>query len=316
MNIADANFTMNGDLDLSLEWIPCMKDIRLKDLPTPIRTTDADNFVLNFVKRMIQNSKRASAILINSFDALDHDVFQPFAFEFPSLYMLGPLQLLVDCIESNDKQIKPISTNLWKEDQHCLEWLDSHDPNSVVYVNFGSITVLTIDQLVEFAWGLANSNRPFLWITRPDLIIENSAVLPPEFLAETKERGLIAKWCDQNRVLAHPAIGGFLTHCGWNSTIESLINGVPMVCWPFFAEQHTNCWFCCNKWGIGMEIDASVKRSEVERQVRELMEGDKGKEMRRKVMELRDLAYEAVAAPNGSSYNNLDKVIKVLGYAT
>uniref|UniRef100_A0A7C9AU88 Uncharacterized protein n=1 Tax=Opuntia streptacantha TaxID=393608 RepID=A0A7C9AU88_OPUST len=172
---------------------------------------------------------------------------------------------------------------------------------------------MTDDQFAEFAWGLANSNHPFLWITRPDLITGDSTVLPPEFLKKTKNRGLITSWCNQEQVLAHPAIGGFLTHCGWNSTLESICNGIPMICWPFFAEQQTNCWFCCKKWGIGMEIDANVERGVVERQVRELMEGQKGKEMRKKAEEWKRYAQEAAVPPNGSSYSNLDHVItKVL----
>uniref|UniRef100_A0A803LUP8 Glycosyltransferase n=1 Tax=Chenopodium quinoa TaxID=63459 RepID=A0A803LUP8_CHEQI len=281
---------------------------QLKDIPSFIRTTNPDDFLLNYVQRMVLKLKQASAILLNSFDALEHDVLEALSSDFPTLYTLGPLQLLHDSIKGgNDEEVKTISTSLWKEDARCLEWLDSYEPNSVVYVNFGSITVITNDQLMEFAWGLANSNQPFLWIARPDLVTGDSANLPLEFLEETKGRGLIASWCNQKQVLAHPAVGGFLTHCGWNSTIETLISGVPIICWPFFAEQQTNCWFSCHKWGIGMEIDTNVKRGEVERQVRELLAGEKGKDMKRNAIEWKRLANEAVATPNGSSYNNLDK---------
>ncbi|KAL2893760.1 7-deoxyloganetin glucosyltransferase [Bienertia sinuspersici] len=289
-----------------------MKDIRLRDLPSFIRTTDSDDVMLNYIQRLIHNNRRADAILFNSFDPLEHDIFNSLSANFPPLYTLGPFQLMLDCVESNDEETKSISTSLWKEDPYCLEWLDSHAPNSVVYVNYGSITVMTNDQFVEFAWGLANTNLPFLWITRPDLITGDVAILPPEFLEVTKDRGLITSWCNQLQVLAHPAIGGFLTHCGWNSTIESLINGVPMICWPFFAEQQTNCWFSCNKWGVGMEIDVNVKRGDVEKQVMDLMEGEKGKDMKRKAMEWKRRAHEVVATPNGTSHNNLDNLIKML----
>ncbi|GJT04281.1 7-deoxyloganetin glucosyltransferase-like protein [Tanacetum coccineum] len=84
---------------------------------------------------------------------------------------------------------------------------------------------------------------------------------------DTKDPGFV--------VMKHPSIGGFLTHCGWNSTIESISNGVPMICWPFFAEQQTNCRYLCTEWGIGMEINTNVKREEVEAQVREMMDGMK-----------------------------------------
>jgi len=119
---------------------------------------------------------------------------------------------------------------------------------------------------------------------------------------------MLASWCPQEEVLKHPSIGGFLTHSGWNSTLETVCGGVPIISWPFFAEQQTNCRYSCIEWGIGMEIDNDVKRDDVEKLVRELMEGDKGKEMKRKVMEWKTMAEEAVK-PGGSSYLNLDKLI-------
>ncbi|XP_074263056.1 7-deoxyloganetin glucosyltransferase-like [Silene latifolia] len=315
MNIVpfkDENFHTNGDLDQVLDWIPSMENIRFRDMPSFIRTTNPDDFMFNYVRRLIHHSKRASAIVFNSYDAIEHGALEALSYDFPPLYNLGPIEFLLGPIQANNDETKSLTSSLWKEDPHCLEWLDSYDPNSVVYVNFGSVTVMTNDQLVEFAWGLANSHQPFLWITRPDLIFGDSAVLPPEFLEVVKGRGLIASWCNQEKVLGHLAVGGFLTHCGWNSLTESISQGVPVICWPFFAEQQTNCWYCCNKWGIGMEIDTNVKRDAVEKQVRELMTGEKGKEMKKKVMELKILAQEACASPYGSSYANIDNVIKVL----
>ncbi|KAB1206859.1 UDP-glycosyltransferase 85A1 [Morella rubra] len=168
---------------------------------------------------------------------------------------------------------------------------------------------MTPQQLIEFAWGLANSEKPFLWIISwPDLVIGYSAIVPPEFVSQTKDRGMLASWCPQEQILMHSSIGGFLTHSGWNSTLEAVCGEVPMICWPFFAEQQTNCRYCCIEWGIGMEIDNTVKRDEVEKLVREVMDGDKGKEMKKNVMEWKTKAEEAVK-PGGSSYQNLDKLI-------
>nr|GEX27025.1 7-deoxyloganetin glucosyltransferase-like [Tanacetum cinerariifolium] len=197
---------------------------------------------------------------------------------------------------------------MWKEESECLEWLDSRATCSVVYVSFGSVTVMTQQQLVEFCWGLAKSNYPFLWIIRPDLVIGDSAMLPPEFLKETSERSLLVGWCPQEQVLSHPSIGGFLTHSGWNSTLESISNGIPMICWPFFADQQPNCWWSCNKWGIAMVIDNNVKSDEVSRLVIELMNGDKGKGMRKNAMEWKKKADESCVAPVNSY------VLKMKGY--
>lgn len=168
---------------------------------------------------------------------------------------------------------------------------------------------MTNENLIEFAWGLANSKHPFLWILRPDIVTGDSAVIPIEFLEETKDRGLVSSWCDQETVLYHPSIGGFLTHCGWNSTLDTINSGVPIMCWPFFAEQQTNCWFSFEKWGIGMEIDNEVRRNEVAKQVKELMEEEKGKGMAKKAKEWRMLAEEAIKGPNGSSYLDFEKLV-------
>ncbi|XP_070660446.1 7-deoxyloganetin glucosyltransferase-like [Malus domestica] len=139
---------------------------------------------------------------------------------------------------------------------------------------------MTPEQLMEFGCGLANSKVSFFWVIRPDLVVGKSAILPPEFVDETKGRSLIASWCPQELVLNHPSVGGFLTHSGWNSTLESVSAGVPMLCWPLFSDQPTNCHYTCKKWGIGMEINNDVKRDDVEKLVRELMEGEKGRRMK------------------------------------
>ncbi|KAK2972533.1 hypothetical protein RJ640_006599, partial [Escallonia rubra] len=246
-----------------------MQGIRLRDLPTFIRTTNPDDFMVKFAMQLMEGAQRASAIVINTFEELEYDVLCPLSAIFPPIYAIGPLQLLSDQI--NDNRLECLGTNFWKEDSECLKWLDSKEPNSVLYVNFGSIVVLTSEQFFEFCWGLANSNQNFLWIIRSDLVTGDSAIIPPDFSLATKDRGMLTSWCPQEQVLSHPSIGGFLTHNGWNSTIESISAGVPMICWPFFADQQTNCWHCCNKWGIGMEIDNDVKRNEVERLVRELL---------------------------------------------
>ncbi|TXG65858.1 hypothetical protein EZV62_007133 [Acer yangbiense] len=303
------SYLTNGYLNTVIDWIPGMEGIRLKDLPTFIRTTDADDIMLNFAIGEVENARNASALLFNTIDDLENEVLEALSPTYPPIFTIGPLQLLLDQIPHEDA-LSSIKSNLWKEQGGCFEWLDTKEPKSVVYVNFGSVTVMTDEQLVEFAWGLANSKVTFLWVIRPDLIIGESAILPPEFVFETEKRGLVSSWCPQEQVLSHPAIGGFLTHSGWNSTMESLCGGVPMLYWPFFAEQQTNCWFCKNKWGVGMEIESEAKRDEIERLVRELKQGEKGKEMKKKAMEWKLLAEKATTGPNSSSYLNLETMIK------
>jgi len=249
-----------------------MKDIRLRDLPSFMRTTDPNDCLFNFSMESVGRSPSGSAVIFHTFDALEQEVLTSLFSMFPRVYTIGPLQLLLNQIQEDD--LDSIDCNLWKEEVECLQWLDSKKPNSVIYVNFGSVAVATKEQLVEFGMGLSKSGHPFLWIIRPDMITGDSAIFPPEFTEETKERGFICSWCPQEEVLNHPSIGGFLTHCGWGSTIESISSGVTMLCWPSFGDQQTNCRYTCNEWAIGMEIDSNVTRENVEKQVRELMEGE------------------------------------------
>nr|AYC63486.1 UDP-glycosyltransferase [Scoparia dulcis] len=304
--LKDESCLTNGYLETEIDWIPGMKGIRLRDIPTFIRTTDPDAIMLKYNIVQHGNASRAKAIIINTFDELEADVLEAVRKRLDTVYTIGPLQLLEKSIY--ERNVNSIGSNLWKEDLGCLEWLDQKEKDSVLYINFGSITPLTPEQMVEFAWGLAKSKHNFLWIIRPDLMNGKGSVLPEGFVEETKGRGLMVGWCPQEQVLAHKAVGGFLTHCGWNSTIEMISEGVPMVCWPFFAEQQTNCRYACAEWGIGVEIEGEVGRWKVEQMVRMMMEGEKGKEMRKKALEWKDKARLA-AKPGGSSYNNLEKLI-------
>ncbi|KAI3938679.1 hypothetical protein MKW92_018364 [Papaver armeniacum] len=306
--LKDESCLTNGYMDTQIDWIPGIKNILFRDLPSYVRTTDPNDFVVNFAVQSANEAYETTALIFNTFDALEMEVLDAFRSQLslPPIYTVGPLPLHLNQIPQNESQ--SLGSNLWKEDNECLKWLDSKEPGSVMYVNFGSVAVMTTQQLVEFAWGLANSKQSFLWIIRPDLVVGESAMLPPEFIEETKERSLLASWCSQEHVLNHPSIAGFLTHCGWNSIIESLSSGVPMICCPFFADQQTNCSYACKHWGVGMEIDNELKRDEVEKLVRELMEGEKGKEMKNKAMEWKKKAEEATS-PGGSSWANIDDMI-------
>ncbi|KAL8100213.1 7-deoxyloganetin glucosyltransferase-like [Apium graveolens] len=294
-------------LNNTVNWIPGIRSIQIKDIPSFFHTTDPNDPMVQFEISETERCITASAIIFNSFDILESDVLHALSSICPPIYAIGPLQLLIDQLPQS--WLKSLGSNLWKEDADCLKWLDSKQINSVIYVNFGSVTVMTTENLVEFAWGLASSNQNFLFVIRPDLVVGEIAVLPKEFLEETKDRGLISGWCPQEQVLSHQAVGGFLTHCGWNSMTESLNNGVPLLCWPFFADQPTNCKLACNEWGVGLEIDKNVRRHEVAMHVRELMQGENGKEMRKKALEWKRNAEEAVAL-DGSSTANLEKLVK------
>ncbi|XP_031491610.1 (R)-mandelonitrile beta-glucosyltransferase-like [Nymphaea colorata] len=298
----------NGYLETKIDWIPGMPALRLMDMPTFLRTLDPHDTILNYIEDAAQATFKGKGLIINTFAELEPNILSAARCRVPNLFAVGPLLKQCQKLGNSNTDLSSIKSSLWKEDDLCLAWLDKQRPESVVYVNFGSSTVLTPQQLVEFAWGVANCKHPFLWVIRPDLVEGQGSVLPPEFRAETEERGFLASWCPQERVLSHPSIGPFLTHCGWNSILESICAGVPMLCWPFFAEQPTNCRYACDNWGIGVEIEGEVKRGEVERLIRLVMEGEKGKEMRERAKRLKHEAEKAVQ-PGGSSYCDLERLL-------
>ncbi|KAG9144367.1 hypothetical protein Leryth_025073 [Lithospermum erythrorhizon] len=306
--LKDSSYVTNGYLETTIDWIPGMKDIRLRDLPSFIRTTDSNDILLNFMINEVANMAKGSAVVLNTFEALENDVLKALSSMYTRVYTIGPLQLLSHNITKDNHKLRSICSNLWKEEPGCIDWLNTQSNRSVVYVNFGSITVMNTVQMTEFAWGLANSKKPFLWIIRPDLVTGKLTMLPEQFFEETEERSMLASWCRQEEVLKHKAIGGFLTHCGWNSMLESICGGVPILCWPFFDDQHTNCKYSCDHWGIGMEIDNDVKRDEVDMVVRELMDGEKGKKMKNRAFKWK-LKAEAATESGGSSFNNLEKLL-------
>ncbi|XP_035835147.1 UDP-glycosyltransferase 85A8 isoform X2 [Helianthus annuus] len=196
--LKDMSYVTNGYLETILDWIPGMNNIRLRDFPSFIRTTDINDILLNYLVTEAEALTRGSVVVLNTFDALEKDTVNLLTASMPRIFTVGPLNLMQQHVQ--DERVKQLGSSLWKEDVTCIHWLDTKDPGSVVFVNYGSITVLTKEQLIEFAWGLANSKKDFLWITRPDIVCGNEAVMPPEFLVETKGRGLIISWCPQEQL--------------------------------------------------------------------------------------------------------------------
>jgi len=290
--------------DELISCIPEMTALRLKDLPTFMTVTDSADFMFQYFLNAGKSTLQASLNLVNSYEDLEGPVLRDLNTKFSGKVLsIGPLLLSAGDITVN--------TSVWKEETQCLDWLDEQRVSSVIYVSFGSITVLSDEQLIEFAWGLEASNQPFLWAIRPDLIQGHSALLPLDFMERSKDRGFFVSWAPQSKVLSHPSVGGFLTHSGWNSTIESICAGVPMICWPFFAEQQTNRRFVDKVWKIGFEMPEEVSRENVETLVRKLMNPDdeQMKMMRKNILELRESAIQA-GQVGGSSYNNMEKFLR------
>ncbi|KAK9110728.1 hypothetical protein Sjap_018788 [Stephania japonica] len=314
----DETYLTNGFIEMNLDWVPGMPNIKLKDLPSFATTTDPKDTMFDFMGEEAQNCLNSQAIIFNTFDELEHEVPSAITSKLapsPRIYTLGPLPML-DQTDHTIESLKSIQPSLWREDLSCLEWLENKPPKSVIYVNYGSVTVMSDRNLIEFAWGLKNSSHPLLWIIRNDLVTGGGedcsagSTLPSEFIDETRDQGMITSWYQQEQVLKHPSIGGFLTHCGWTSMIESICGGVPIICWPFFADQQTNCRYACSTvWQIGVEMEREVMREDVDKCVKEVMENEK---LRRRALEWKVRAQKATTN-GGSSLRNLDRLIELLG---
>nr|UTO68660.1 UDP-glucosyltransferase 9 [Isatis tinctoria] len=218
------------------------------------------------------------------------------------IYPIGPLCRPVD----------PSKTN-----HPVLDWLNKQPDESVLYISFGSGGSLSAKQLTELAWGLELSQQRFVWVVRPP--VDGSACsayfsvntgqvrdgtpdyLPEEFVSRTLERGLVVpSWAPQAEILAHTAVGGFLTHCGWNSILESVVIGVPMIAWPLFAEQMTNATLLNEELGIAVRSrrlpsEGLILREEIEALVRRIMVDEEGCVMRKKVKKLSDTAEKSLS---------------------
>ncbi|CAK7349213.1 unnamed protein product, partial [Dovyalis caffra] len=217
-----------------------------------------------------------------------------------------------------DKQLeddKDYGISLFKpNNDFYMNWLNDRPKGSVVYVSFGSLVDLKAEQMEELAWGLKRSNCYFLWVVRAS----EEAKLSKDF-AEESSKGLVVRWCSQLEVLAHEAVGCFVTHCGWNSSLEALSLGVPMVAMPNRTDQSTNAKYITDVWKMGIKAPVDEKgiarREIIESCLTEILEGEKGKEIKSNACRWKELAKEAVNQ-GGSSDTNIDEFVATLQRAT
>lgn len=157
-----------------------------------------NDIVVNFCIEPTENAFNASAVIFNTFDDLEHEILEVLSSSLPAIYTIGLLQHLLNQVPA-DKAPSFIGSNYWVEEPKCMEWLYSTEPNPVIYVNLGSVTTMTDHQLIEFAWGLANSKKTFLWVIRSQILEGESAVLPPEFFNRNQRKRLLDRLVSPKR---------------------------------------------------------------------------------------------------------------------
>ncbi|XP_047333701.1 UDP-glycosyltransferase 83A1 [Impatiens glandulifera] len=200
--------------------------------------------------------------------------------------------------------------HFWPDDSSCLKWLDDRPLGSVIYVAFGSFTIFDETQFRELAIGLEMTNFSFLWVVRPDST--NGIDYPKGFIERVGDRGLMVSWAPQQRILAHPALACFVTHCGWNSTQEGVGNGLPLICWPYFADQFLNESYICDVWRVGLRLDKDetgiIRSEEIKDKIVQLLED---KDLKRRVLNLKEMVMKGVKE-GGTSHKNLNNFIQWL----
>ncbi|KAJ0098806.1 hypothetical protein Patl1_21698 [Pistacia atlantica] len=214
--------------------------------------------------------------------------FEPEAFNLvPNILPIGPL--LASNRQGNS------AGYFWQEDSTCLKWLDQQQPNSVIYVAFGSFTVIDKIQFQELALGLELTNRPFLWVVRPDITEDANEAYPEGFQDRVANRGKMVGWAPQQKVLSHPSIACFFSHCGWNSTMEGVSNGVPFLCWPYFGDQFIDESYICDIWKVGLKFtrdeSGSITREEIKTKVDQVVGV---KDFKARALELKETALKSV----------------------
>ncbi|XP_072964571.1 UDP-glycosyltransferase 73C6-like [Typha angustifolia] len=265
----------------------------------------------------------AEGLVINSFDELEPSYIQQYEKMLgKKVWAIGPL-----CLYNKDVDNKATrGNNSSIDNRKILTWLDSKEEMSVIYISFGSYALVGPSQLIEIGSGLEASNKPFIWVVKG---VERSIPEVEKWLCEfeerTSSRGIIIRgWAPQMVILSHPAVGGFFTHCGWNSTLEAVAGaGVPMVTWPRVADQFLNEKLVVQVLRIGVsagvkvpssylaeDTDVVVKRDDIEKAVWNLMDGgEEGEERRKRAKDLGEKARRAMDE-EGSSYMNMKHLLQ------
>ncbi|AES65070.1 UDP-glucose flavonoid 3-O-glucosyltransferase 7 [Medicago truncatula] len=314
----------NSDLDSSSFVVPNFPHrITLCGKPPKV--------ISKFLKMMLGTVLKSKALIINNFTELDgEECIQHYEKTTGhKVWHLGPTSLIRKTIQEKAERGKEGDVNM----HECMSWLDSEKVNSVLYICFGSINYFSDKQLYEMACAIEASSHPFIWVVpekkgkEDESEEEKEKWLPKGFEERNIRRmGLIIKgWAPQVKILSHPAVGGFMTHCGGNSIVESVSAGVPMITWPVHGDQFYNEKLVTQFRGIGVEVGATewckngvaereklVSRDNIEKAVRRLMEnGDEAKNMRLLAQEFGEKATQAIQE-GGSSYNNLLALIEEL----
>uniref|UniRef100_A0A0A9GX19 Uncharacterized protein n=1 Tax=Arundo donax TaxID=35708 RepID=A0A0A9GX19_ARUDO len=295
--------------------LPGCVPIHAHELPSSMLADRSSDMYAGFLS-MAKDVTRVDGILVNTFRELEPTVSDAMDGLAPPL-------------------VCPVGPLVWtrsvgvERDQECLRWLDQQPRGSVVYISFGSGGTLTWQQTAELALGLELSQCRFVWVfkrPRQDTAMgaffgtqggEDTGLyfLPEGFIERTRGVGLVLQsWAPQTAILGHPSVGCFVTHCGWNSILESITNGVPMVAWPLYAEQNMNAAMMEVQVGVVTRVkvgaDRFISKEEVANAIQHVMEGEEAERLRKRASELKEKSVLALSK-GGCSTHALAQIVNV-----
>ncbi|KAI3472054.1 hypothetical protein Pfo_028742 [Paulownia fortunei] len=295
------------NVEEEINYVPGIESINTRDIMPYLKEAGLVSIVYKTLYQAFEEVKKADFILHNTVEELESKTLSALNKNQPN-YAVGPINF------SKNLSTNTVSKSLWSESD-CSHWLESKSTGSVLYVSFGSFVHTSKQVIEEIAYGLLLSEVKFIWVVRAGIVSSGDTnVLPAGFEDEIKDRGLIVPWCNQTMVLSNPAVGGFLTHCGWNSILESIWCGTPMICYPINYDQPTNRKLVVDDWKIGINLcdGTSVDRKEVAERIKQLMSsGTTSKSLRQEANKVKAILQNAMEI-DGSSERSFDSFIKDL----
>ncbi|KAK1402491.1 gallate 1-beta-glucosyltransferase-like [Heracleum sosnowskyi] len=303
-----AQFPTDSDPEIDVQ-LPSMPLLKHDEIPSFLHPQTPCPIIGKAILGQFKVLSKTFCVLVETFQELESDVID-YMSKFCLIKPIGPL--FKNPISSNSS----IQGSFFKADD-CIDFLNSKDPASVVYVSFGSVIAFKQEQINEIAYGLLNSGVSFLWVLRPSQPGVPPLVLPENFLEKIGDKGKIVQWCSQKEVLEHPSVACYVTHCGWNSSLEAITSGVPMVAFPAWGDQVTNAKFVVDVFEVGVRLGRGdqteingVSRDRIEKCLKEVT-GPKAVELKKSVLKWKKVAEEAVAEGGSSDRNLKDFVDKI-----
>uniref|UniRef100_M1CSP1 Glycosyltransferase n=1 Tax=Solanum tuberosum TaxID=4113 RepID=M1CSP1_SOLTU len=298
---SNGHFGCHDKCEDTIRYLPGVQAIEPTDLPSYFQDADPNTVMHRFVFKCLEDAQKANFVIGNTVQELESSPISALQEKQP-FYAIGPLF-------PTSFTKRTISMNLLPASDYT-NWLNSKQDGTVLYISFGSLINLSKQDILEIAQGILISKVSFIWVLRHNILgSEERNILPLGFEEETAGRGLVVPWCSQLAVLSHPAVGGFLTHCGWNSILESIWCKVPMVCFPILTDQFTNRKLVVDDWRIGVNLCTGrlIRREVAAENIGRIM--SKSDELRKNIEKTKMILQKALS-DEGSSEKNLNQFIE------